>query len=209
MFQPKKAKIPAFLKKDKDQKPRLGMADRMKDKGIQSDEKDVGLKPYSGQGGMKKLLARRRREEEEEREPMTGISEEHEEDESAELKKSVEASNAELEASLNTLPSVSEFAPRPPTGREQSSLRVGRSKDRSRHAPSVQINRPKNRFSAVYDDDEDDQMLGDDEGAADKFKSLGAPPPPPPKFEVPAGFSFAKDVSISLLILYQAFADML
>ena len=81
-----------------------------------------------------------------------------------------------------------------------SSLRVGRTKISRNH-----IQRPsrpsKARFSAVYEEDADDAM-DDDETRQKEREMLEEAAKKAPVFNIPADFSFAKDVSNLLDLLY-------
>ncbi|KAI0928250.1 hypothetical protein AcW1_005553 [Taiwanofungus camphoratus] len=190
MFKQKRLSTPVPMRRDRGDKPRLGMS---KDKG----KEDGSGKPYAGQSGMKKLLARRRMEEEEEheRERQAAIQDDSREEEQAETERE-EARRAEPKSpemqrrtqapalSRLAVPDLSSI----PATRRESSLRVGRSKA-SRNHPSP-ITRPKNKFSAVFDEDEsEEQMLTSEETSTEEPQSK------PSMFAPPADFSFAKDVA--------------
>ncbi|KIM87624.1 hypothetical protein PILCRDRAFT_63543, partial [Piloderma croceum F 1598] len=76
---------------------------------------------------------------------------------------------------------------------QQSSLRVGRTRT-SRNHLSRPASRSNNRFSAVYDEEESDDPMLEDKGA-DQI-ALEEAAKKVPVFEVPPGFSFAKEVSV-------------
>jgi len=84
-----------------------------------------------------------------------------------------------------------------PANYEQSSLRVGRMRT-SRNHIARPTSRSNNRFSAAYDEEEsDDQMV--EEKSVDQI-ALEDAAKKVPVFEVPAGFSFGKEVSIQKCI---------
>jgi len=190
---------------EKGEKPRLGKSRR----------REVnGTKPYAGEGGMKKLLARRKREEEEERmkakaEAMDDGREDEHDDEVLPPEKQSRLYKAELigeeadrtaEKRLQqntplTVPPVSRFGSSisGPVNYQQSSLRVGRTRI-SRNHLSRPASRSNNRFSAVYDEEESDDQMLEDKGA-DQI-ALEEAAKKVPVFEVPPGFSFAKEVSV-------------
>lgn len=190
---------------EKDEKPRLGRSKR----------REVnGTKPYAGEGGMKKLLARRKQEEEEERmkamaEAMDDGREDEHDDEVLPPEKQNRSYKIELtgeEADLPaekrlqqntplTVPPVSRFGSSisSPVNYQQSSLRVGRTRT-SRNHLSRPASRSNNRFSAVYDEEESDDPMLEDKGA-DQI-ALEEAAKKVPVFEVPPGFSFAKEVSV-------------
>ncbi|KAF9532413.1 hypothetical protein CPB83DRAFT_833008 [Crepidotus variabilis] len=138
-------------------------------------------KPYAGEGGMKKLLARAKLEADKEEDPLSSTS--------GEIKESFLA------------PPPAAVPPPPPPGSDWfttavsgapsstagSSLRVGRQKTSRNH-----IQRPsKSRFSAAEEDEGDDAME-DDESTKER-KMLEEAAKKVPVFQIPAGFSFAKD----------------
>lgn len=189
------------MRSDKDEKPKLG---KNKDKTNEVN----GTKPYAGEGGLKKLLARRRQEEEEEKkeEKANAMDDgELDEEEVVSTKKSgrsyVEptekpASQPEKQqGSVPAVPPLPKFDPsfdRAANSREQSSLRVGRTRT-SRNHISRPTTKSKNRFSAAYeDDDEDDQMPEEKSADVVALEELARKLP---AFRVPEGFSFAKEVS--------------
>ncbi|KAF4615306.1 hypothetical protein D9613_002849 [Agrocybe pediades] len=141
-------------------------------------------KPYAGEGGMKKLLARRRQEEEEE-----GDKDEQgkEKAQTTETKEQVEAESAQ---NLPPPPSTDWFAVASsdflPSG-SGSSLRVGRAKTSRNHIQRP----PKNRFSAVYEDDPEDK--DEDSAQSEEKKILEEAAKKVPVFNIPEGFTFAKD----------------
>ncbi|KAH7909137.1 hypothetical protein BJ138DRAFT_263226 [Hygrophoropsis aurantiaca] len=67
IFMPKKGHQLTLMRDERDNKPRLGMKGKSKDKSKRKPTVN-GTKPYAGEGGMKKWLARRKKEEEEARE---------------------------------------------------------------------------------------------------------------------------------------------
>ena len=179
MFKPKKSHAPVLMRSDRDRdvKPRLGRSE--KGKSVERSP-SAASKPYAGRSGMKKMLARRKLEEQEELEK--------------ERANAIEADQEDVvepvtETRPVEVPEVrSEPAPaRPVGGREQSSLRVGRTRTTRNHIQRP-TSKPKNRFSAVFDDDEGDD--GDDINEVQE-----EPKKMPTLFESPKGFTFAQDVS--------------
>lgn len=188
---------PITLMHDRDRERKKGKGkNKLKDRdGVN------GTKPYAGEGGMKKWLARRKREEEavrayEEADREKEKERAMEEDESAEAEterlseqqKKAQAEEAQRREHMEVtaLPKAPAFEPKLNATREMSSLRVGRSRMRNH------IERPTakrtNKFSAAFEDDEDAM---DDERAALEEAAKKAP-----VFEIPAGFTFAKEMSI-------------
>ncbi|KAG1730594.1 hypothetical protein EDB19DRAFT_1375920 [Suillus lakei] len=157
-----------------------------------------GTKPYAGEGGMKKWLARRKREEEAVRAHDEADREERamEEDESAEAeaerlseqqnKAQAEEVQRKKQMEVPAVPKAPAFEPELNATREMSSLRVGRSRMRNH------IERPSakrtNKFSAAFEDDED--VMDDDRVALEEAAKKA------PVFEIPAGFTFAKETPI-------------
>lgn len=183
MFKPKKAHAPVLMHSDRDRahKPRLGTAEK---KGKKKEKvEEVAPKPYAGRGGMKKMLARRKREEQAELEKERENAIEEDQDEVA------IGENAAFEAPKETsrLPSppvVTAPSSRPVGGREQSSLRVGRTRT-SRNHIARPVSKAKNRFSAAFDEDEGEEA--NEESREEEPKKL------PTLFESPKGFTFAQD----------------
>jgi nucleoporin NUP1 len=154
-----------------------------------------GTKPYAGEGDMKRMLAKRKLELEEEGEERAEVSGKVEEAKGEKKDEGIQAEKVEA------LPSLPKEIPPPPkddwyslasgtsSGAGGSSLRVGRAKS-SRNHISRPTARPKAKFSAAFDEEGDDAMVDEDkeremiEEAAKKA----------PAFNIPAGFSFAKDV---------------
>lgn len=188
---------PITLMHDRDRERKKGKGkNKLKDRdGIN------GTKPYAGEGGMKKWLARRKREEEavrayEEADREKEKEQAMEEDGSAEAEaeklseqqKKAQAEEAQRKKQMEVaaVPKTPAFEPKLGATREMSSLRVGRSRMRNH------IERPSakrtNKFSAAFEDDED---VMDDERAALEEAAKKAP-----VFEIPAGFTFAKETSI-------------
>lgn len=154
-------------------------------------------KPYAGEGGMKKFLARRKLE-----------CEEDQEDNGEKVEGDREITQSIEMANMTSLTSKEVINPIPPShilpqknsadfasssSSSGSSLRVGRAKTSRNH-----INRPvarpsKTKFSAVFEDDGDDAMGGDDEDALKEKEILNESARNAPVFNIPAGFSFAKE----------------
>jgi len=138
-------------------------------------------KPYAGEGGMKKLLARRKQEEKEE---------------DKETESSTESKGQTVPESSKSIPppppsdwfSVASDHTSLPSG-SGSSLRVGRAKSSRSH-----IQRPaKTRFSAVYEEEPEDNK-DEDDSRSEERRILEEAAKKVPVFNIPAGFSFAKDV---------------
>ncbi|KAI0637243.1 hypothetical protein C8Q77DRAFT_556507 [Trametes polyzona] len=190
MFKPKKTHAPVLMRSDRERKPRLGTSETLE------EEQPVASKPYAGRGGMKKMLAKRKLEEEEERERERASAIETDQDEEvdgphkAPAKRAEEAHEKAQKVPDVTLPPPEPAAPvRPIGGREQSSLRVGRTRT-SRNHIARPIAKARNRFSAAFDEDEgDDSMLEEsrEQAAAEEPKKL------PTLFESPKGFTFAAE----------------
>jgi nucleoporin NUP1 len=199
---PKRSRTPILMHSDKDDKPRLG---RTRGREVN------GTKPYAGEGGLKKLLARRKLEEEDERrkEKAQAMDDGREDEdevppvknqgrlyqaESAGEKTDLAIENRQQDVPPTVLP-VPTFgsSTSTPANYEKSSLRVSRTRT-SRNHISRPTSRSNNRFSAVYDEEEsDDQML--EEKSADQI-ALEDAAKKVPVFQVPIGFSFAKEVRV-------------
>ncbi|KAH7927745.1 hypothetical protein BV22DRAFT_1084565 [Leucogyrophana mollusca] len=195
IFMPKKSHQITLMRDERDSKPRLGMKGKGKDKGKRKEGVN-GTKPYAGEGGMKKWLARRKREEEQAREREK--DEAMRDDDMEEEKPKPEGLKAAGNPERSQEPEAPPVPPIEPVlqsnaSRETSSLRVGRTRTSRNHIERT-VSRRMNKFSAVFDEDEDDQM--DDERAAER-KALEEAAKKAPVFEIPAGFSFAKEMPIS------------
>ena len=183
--------IPDMFKSRRASRPVLISDDREKSSAKKTGPLVNETKPYAGQGGMKKLLARAKLE--------------------AEKEKANEKDDGGGQSMDGTRVQVSEppSVPLPPpplvtsdwfnsavsgtsASSSGSSLRVGRQKTSRHH-----FQRPsKFRFSAVYEDEGDDAME-DDERAKER-RMLEEAATKVPVFNVPSGFTFAKDVSCSI-----------
>ncbi|KAI6151036.1 hypothetical protein BKA82DRAFT_9388 [Pisolithus tinctorius] len=169
MFLPKKGHHITLMTDDREDKPRLGMKGKVKERGKKKDkETPNGSKPYAGEGGMKKWLARRRMEEEQAKEKEKTeamLDEEAEEDQRRNADGEKEKQRAsELQVPPPPLP-TSTVQPRAVFGREASSLRVGRTKTGRNHIERPMSRRMK-KFSAAFED-EDEEM--DDSSVAPSF----------------------------------------
>lgn len=183
MFKRKRVNALTLLN-DREEKPRLGMADKMGALEKEPEEAQSS-KPYAGRGGMKKLLERRKKEEEEEA-AASGME--------TDTRKEARQLDAKLAAELTPSPAWEPPRLEAPTsigGREQSSLRVGRTRINRNHVVRPKVRAQPGRFSALYEEDEDEAM---DDGSREKVQ-LPDPPAKTPAFHIPAGFSFAKEVS--------------
>ncbi|TCD65370.1 hypothetical protein EIP91_002768 [Steccherinum ochraceum] len=202
MFKPKKGAQrvvrPMLMGGDRDERPRLGLSDSQGAKKNGDEKGKKAKKPYEGQGGMKKLLARRRMEEEEEREKdRENAMTDEEDEENGKDKAEVEAEKKLAKDLEGPLPPVRALEPSSaPGSRPQSSLRVGRTRV-ARHDPPARA-KPKNRFSAVYDEDEGDDMMDGEEPESSKATPAepAEVPKPPQLFEAPKGFRFAKEAPV-------------
>ena len=145
------------------------------------------------------MLAKRKMEEQEayERERASAIETDQDEEALGPHKASqTQREDVRVEKVSDVTSAPTETAPpaRPVGGREQSSLRVGRVRT-SRNHIARPVSKPRNRFSAAFDEDEgDDAMLDDvrEQKAAEEPKKL------PTLFESPKGFTFAQEVGYSL-----------
>ncbi|KAI0362732.1 hypothetical protein OH77DRAFT_1389497 [Trametes cingulata] len=198
MFRPPKKRAPVLMRSERERKPRLGTSERVKDAEHDEDEHEAKAKskPYAGRSGMKKMLAKRKMEEQEERERERAAAIETDQDEEADgphkspAKQAEEREEAQKKVPEVTLPPPEPVQPvRPVGGREQSSLRVGRTRISRNHIARPQ-SKARNRFSAAFDEDEgEDAMLDENReaAAAEEPKKL------PTLFESPKGFTFAAE----------------
>ncbi|KAL0577894.1 hypothetical protein V5O48_004089 [Marasmius crinis-equi] len=169
-----------------DNRPKLGRRGLKKEKETENNES----KPYAGTTGLKKRLAK------------------HKQDEEEVLRKSHDGDASLDDSMMSDKPSAAEEKAReipqpqpPPAGKDffslatssatssapqTSSLRVGRASRSHISRPS----RPsKPNFSAAFDEDEDVS-----EESRKELAALEEAAKKVPVFQVPAGFSFAKDV---------------
>lgn len=152
-----------------------------------------GTKPYAGAGDMKKMLVKRKLElEGEDLEEASEETNKVEEDvvieEEADLRPSTSSKEIPpLKDDWYSLATVSSSAA------GGSSLRVGRAKS-SRNHISRPMARSRTKFSAAFDDEGDDTMVEQDKERTMLEEAVKKAP----VFEIPAGFSFSKDVSSSL-----------
>lgn len=189
MFKPKKLHAPVLMRNERERKPRLGTSEKLKE-----EEQPTASKPYAGRGGMKKMLAKRKQEEKEERERERASAIETDQDEEVDGPHQPAPKPVEQETRKEAPVVLPEPAPpvRPVGGREQSSLRVGRTRTSRNHIARPVSSKARNRFSAAFDEDEgDDAMLDEnrEQAAAEEPKKL------PTLFESPKGFTFAPEVS--------------
>lgn len=183
---------------DRPVKPRLGTKSKGKEKGKKKErggETMNGTKPYAGEGGMKKWLARRKMEEEEakEREKTEAMEDERAEEEKKRKEAEAEKKREEEFKVPPPPPPAPIFEPRVSReGPSSSSLRVGRTRIGRNH-----IERPISRrvkFSAAFEDEDEDM----EESRAAEQKVLEDAAKKAPVFELPAGFTFAKEVGCSI-----------
>lgn len=194
MFLHRERKHITLMTDDRPTKPRLGTKSKGKEKGKRKEREPMnGTKPYAGEGGVKKWLARRKKEEEEAKEKERAEAMEDERAEEEKKRKEVEAEKKKREEELKVPPpppSAPVFEPRVPhEGPLSSSLRVGRTRTGRNH-----IERPVSRrakFSAAFEDEDEDM----EEPRAAEQKALEEAAKKAPAFELPAGFTFAKEVS--------------
>ncbi|KAG9318164.1 hypothetical protein JVU11DRAFT_240 [Chiua virens] len=197
MFMHKEKKPITLMTDDRPVKPRLGTKGKPKGKGKGKKDREAiyGTKPYAGEGGMKKWLARRKKEEEEAKEQEIA---EAMEDERAEEEKQCKEAEAEKkrEEELKVPPPpppAPVFEPR--VAREgplSSSLRVGRTRIGRNHIEHPVSRRAK--FSAAFEDEDEDM----EESHAAEHKLLEEAAKKAPVFELPAGFTFAKETTFTL-----------
>jgi len=178
MFKSRRASRPILMSDDRDK------SGAKKKKGPVVNE----TKPYAGEGGMKKLLARAKLEAEKERE-------DEKEDDGGQSMDDNKEGASELPLSPPPTLITSDWFKSAVSGTSASSsgssLRVGRQKTSRNH-----IQRPsKSRFSAAYDDEGDDAM--DDDERVKERRILEEAATKVPVFNIPPGFTFAKDVSCS------------
>ncbi|KAG5651525.1 hypothetical protein H0H81_008337 [Sphagnurus paluster] len=156
-------------------------------------------KPYAGEGGMKKLLARRKQEVEKDDDDEVDVTQ-HDEDRMDDGVQKIEKAERCVEAPPEIPP------PLPPTLKTDwmssnassaaatSSLRVGRAKARNHIVRPV---RPaKTKFSAAYDEDEameDDELESEAILRKQEREALEEAAKRAPVFQIPEGFSFAKE----------------
>jgi nucleoporin NUP1 len=189
MFRHRKGHTPVLMH-DRENKPRLGMTDQhtVSEKGL---EEGLSPKPYAGRGGMKKLLAKRRLEEEKEKEKEKATVIETDEEEAVTTSQKARDLDEKLVRELEKPREEQEQEPLRPQvgGRVQSSLRVGRERTSRNHIARPKTKPKGGRFSALYEEDEDSMNDGTrwEESRDDVAIKL-------PTFQLPSGFSFAKDV---------------
>jgi nucleoporin NUP1 len=204
------------MKRDKrDDKPRLGHASKYingpKEKDKDTPSKSKNNKPYSGEGGLKKLLARRKQEAMEKQESVEEPDPEAMIDDS-ELEPAPPKHTSKIAEPVRSPATFARkvSAPPPPTAILSFGVVGGRNPPsfRTRHtqARTVGPTRTRNRFTAAYDDDEPDGI--------DDVSAVPEEPPKDkdtvssnlPKFEPPSGFSFAP-VSLFTHLLHSHASD--
>ncbi|KAH9060041.1 hypothetical protein EDB87DRAFT_1684038 [Lactarius vividus] len=202
----RKARALVLIKRDKrDDKPRLGHASKYisapKDKEKETTPKSKNNKPYSGEGGLKKLLARRKQEELDagpaedntDAQPMVDDSE---------LEPVPPKRTSKITEPIRAPATFARKVSAPPTsvpsfgmtGGRKPTSRASRTQAKAR---TVGPTRTRNRFSAAYEDDEpedvDDLACVPEEPPKDtEGVSAGLP-----KFEAPSGFSFTPPLSVT------------
>lgn len=166
-------------------------------------------KPYAGEGGMKKLLARRKLECEENQEVNGEKAKgDYETTESIEMANATSLTSNEVTNPIppsHILPQKISAAFASSSSTSGSSLRVGRAKTSRNHITRPIARPSKTKFSAVFEDDGDDAMGGDDEDALKEKEVLKESIRNTPVFDIPAGFSFAKEVRPRLFVLDSSF----
>jgi nucleoporin NUP1 len=166
-------------------------------------------KPYAGEGGLRRLLMRRREELYEEEEQQKLKNEPREARETREASVSTDTdfemtpSSQNLMSSLpvpptSTVPQVQTrpLSPslKPPDHSSSSSLRIGRARTARTHMrPTTRPNKVK--FSAAYEDEEGGTGTANENATREcEMKELHEAAKHVPVFNIPADFSFAKDV---------------
>ncbi|KAI8998885.1 hypothetical protein BD414DRAFT_136769 [Trametes punicea] len=191
MFKPKKAHAPVLMRSERERKPRLGTSEKLKDA-----EQATAAKPYAGRSGMKKMLEKRKLEEQEERERERASAIETDQDEEVEAShntalepaKHEEVAEIKRMSAVTMPPAETAVSARPTGGREQSSLRVGRTRT-SRNHIARPVSKARNRFSAAFEDEGED-VLQDE---VQEQKATEEPKKLPTLFESPKGFTFAQE----------------
>ncbi|KAJ6488685.1 hypothetical protein C8R47DRAFT_978540 [Mycena vitilis] len=176
MFRPRRSSQLLLMRDDR----------RASASGRKSKAKVNETKPYAGEGGMKKLLARRMKEVEDEEVEDTEVMREKDPAEGFERSEPSQPSRHAPEPS-NWQKTVSSQP-----ASSGSSLRVGRTKTSRAH-----LTRPikaSRKFSAVFEEDIDESMEdGENLERQKEHQALEEAARRLPAFEVPAGFSFAKE----------------
>lgn len=191
-------------------------SERLGKKNSGKGKKDVAneSKPYAGEGGMKKLLARRKMEVVDEEghdgpvdDDASEAADHYEMDDGRKSARKKEKSGTTANTT-SSLPDVPSPPPPPPpqadwfttassTSTSGSSLRVGRTKA-SRNHIARPTSRPKAKFSAVFEDDDDTMDDGEQDERRKEKEMLDEATKRAPVFEIPAGFSFSKEVRFSI-----------
>ena len=224
-----KAHVPIPMpKKDRKVKPSLGLPAPEESKRLKKSSRHTG-KPYGQRGGISKVIEKRKAEEEEERfhekRKLEVVDEDDEmdtdaapskrdvgvstgrsgsEDERTATQKDVYASKASEIGTMTSSSMEDPFKQQKASplsgGRTQPYGRIGRTRVRDPGSRSVPLGRSSNRFSAAFDDDDEMESTkvdtSFDETSSTRTKTVGVEAP---AFEAPEGFSFAQDVSITIL----------
>ncbi|KAF7359419.1 hypothetical protein MSAN_01284500 [Mycena sanguinolenta] len=165
-------------------------AEELKEKEAKVKKPKVNeTKPYAGEGGMKKLLARRMKEVQEDEDQDSEVP--HAQEPAESLDESRPETSQLLPLPSGASPSnwqKSILSQPAPSG---SSLRVGRTKTSRTHLSRPV--RPSRKFSAAFEDGDELMDDGEDEERQKERKELEEAAKKLPAFEVPAGFTFAKE----------------
>ncbi|KAK7023853.1 hypothetical protein R3P38DRAFT_2954549 [Favolaschia claudopus] len=145
-------------------------------------------KPYAGEGGMKKLLARRMKEVQDDGNENLDIFQDSTE----------QTDEAGLESSPLPPPPMTSATwqkSESSSASSGSSLRVGRTKTSRSHLSRPV--RPSKKFSAAFDDLDESMDDAQEEERRKEREELEEAASRLPKFEVPAGFTFAKGSNLT------------
>ncbi|KAJ6500393.1 hypothetical protein C8R45DRAFT_1210194 [Mycena sanguinolenta] len=146
-------------------------------------------KPYAGEGGMKKLLARRMKEVQDDEDQDPEVPQAQEPTDSLDESRPEPSQLLPISTGLSPSNWQKSILSQPaPSG---SSLRVGRTKTSRTHLSRPV--RPPRKFSAAFEDGDELMDDGEDEERQKERKELEEAAKKLPTFEVPAGFTFAKD----------------
>ncbi|KAG5645041.1 hypothetical protein DXG03_007220 [Asterophora parasitica] len=154
-----------------------------------------GTKPYAGEGGMKKLLARRKQEADDEYDDNLHRDEkDHMDDGLQKPDTKVTKPVPDVPPPLPLPTKADWFSTNAGSAVGTSSLRVGRTKARSHIARPARPS--KTKFSAAYEDDDfmdDDELDPEAIERKQEREALEEAAKRAPIFQIPEGFSFAKE----------------